>query len=362
MEGTSQSFILNISMKVWDTTGDMSDDTFYLIDGIINLYASIIVYFIGIPTNAFNCLVFWHQGLRDRVNLCLFALASVDLLTLSLNFVISFVQPFIGLVSRPLREEFGMKAQSYTAGVVYGLHATSDVISTIIAVDRCLCVVCPLRVAHLIRTRTMVAVMATSFVFLQLSYAMLPIKFTVASVYVNSTGTYRWKMVQTDIELKYGNILDPFTVTFLSIALPITTFIIVSASTTVTVLKLMSATRWREKTSSVKRGTLGHQAGATKMLVLVSCLYIVTMAPYVASFFARLAVKDFSPFGRYCKLFVAVLLITDLFFLINNAGNFFVYIAQSSRFRRDLRVVLCNNRKNQSRAGLARSVTKVLSM
>ncbi|PVD28700.1 hypothetical protein C0Q70_11294 [Pomacea canaliculata] len=91
--------------------------------------------------------------------------------------------PFIGLVSRPLREEFGMKAQSYTAGVVYGLHATSDVISTIIAVDRCLCVVCPLRVAHLIRTRTMVAVMATSFVFLQLSYAMLPIKFTVASVY-----------------------------------------------------------------------------------------------------------------------------------------------------------------------------------
>ncbi|XP_025097944.1 uncharacterized protein LOC112566165 [Pomacea canaliculata] len=250
---------------------------------------------------------------------------------------------------------------AYTLGVVYGLRATSDIISMIIAVDRCLCVLLPLRVTHLIRTRTMAAMMAASFFFLQLCYIVLPLRFTVARVYINSTGIFDWKIMPTEIGVKYANILDSVSSAFLSISLPVITFVIVSLATAMTVMKLMSATRWREQTSSATSGSRDRQAGATKMLVLVSCLYIITMAPSVACIVTRFIIRDFSPYGRYYYGYMSVTMITEKMSWINNAVNFFVYLAQSSRFRQNLiKGVFCGQ-KTKSPVYPTRSLTTALS-
>ncbi|XP_025097941.1 uncharacterized protein LOC112566163 [Pomacea canaliculata] len=337
----------------------MSKATYEIINDVVSGCLALAISVVGIPANLVTCLVFWRQGLRDRMNLCLFCLAAVDLLYLM---PVLSVGPFLHLASSPHAQEYTLKILSvgffidlwdkslgeeltfkslvYGLGFVYGLRATSDIISMILAVDRCLCVLLPLRVTHLIRTRTMAAMMAASFIFLQLSYVVLPLRFNVAKNYVNATGKIEWTLVQTNIGLKYGNIFDIIYGGFLSISLPIVNFTTVAAATALTVGKLRVATRWRAKTSSANSETQDRQAGATKMLVLVSCLYIVTMTPFVATIFTRIIVRDFSPYGRYYMQYMAISAISDSFSLLNNAVNFFVYLAQSSRFRRDLLVIL----------------------
>lgn len=356
MNVNSSSHDLNTSGKFWDTPNNaVPYSEFKMIHAIFIDYVSIAMSLIGIPTNVVSCLVFWRQGLQDRVNMGLWALALVDLFLFINIFVSPTVKVFIDFFNKPFGDEFMMKSLACTLGVTYGLRTTSDVFGMIIAVDRCLCVVLPLRVAHLIRTRTMAAMMAASFVFLQLCHIVFPLKFTVAKLYVNATNSFEWKIVQTEIGSKYANILDAISNTFLCIFLPVINFVIVIAATVMTVVKLTSARRWREKTSSSNRGSRDHQAGATKMLVVVSSLYIVTMTPYVAAIITRLVVPDFSPYGRYYLLYNAVLVIADRISLLNDAVNVFVYLAQSSRFRSVLHEYLNILRRHKL------SVTRVIS-
>nr|KAG5688562.1 hypothetical protein BaRGS_002777 [Batillaria attramentaria] len=55
---------------------------------ITNCVLSPILFLVGVPTNIISCLVFYKQGLRDRMNLCLFVLALVDTVYLVSVFVI----------------------------------------------------------------------------------------------------------------------------------------------------------------------------------------------------------------------------------------------------------------------------------
>ncbi|XP_025099172.1 uncharacterized protein LOC112566957 [Pomacea canaliculata] len=350
MATTSQFDLSTVSGKGWDTT-DTTDamSVFKLIDTIFTDYVSVIISLVGIPSNIVSCVVFWRQGLRDRVNLCLFTLSIVDFSVFLCIFITPTAHVLISSFDQLLGEEFLMTSMAYTLGVTYGLRAMSDVISMILAVDRCLCVLLPLHVTHLIRTRTMAAIMATSFVLLQLCYSSLTLKVTVTKIYVNSTESFEWKLVQTDIGLKYANILDTMFNTVLSISLPIINFVVVSTATAITVVKLRSATRRREKMSSTSSGSRDRQAGATKMLVLVSSLYIVSMAPYVAAIITRLAVHEFSPYNRSYALYSAVIAIADQVSVTNDAINVFVYFAYSSRFRQELLTVLrCKQRKHST--------------
>ena len=55
--------------------------------------------FFGVTTNVINCMVFVRQGLRDRINLCLFSLALADTSFLLFMFSGRFF-PFLGLFDR----------------------------------------------------------------------------------------------------------------------------------------------------------------------------------------------------------------------------------------------------------------------
>ncbi|PVD27966.1 hypothetical protein C0Q70_10542 [Pomacea canaliculata] len=89
-------------------------------------------------------------------------------------------------------EELFVKTLYYAMGVNYGLREASTCISVLIAVDRCLCVVFPLRANTLMSTRTMGILLATIVIGMQLAFVTTPVKRYVFAVYDNTTGGTRW--------------------------------------------------------------------------------------------------------------------------------------------------------------------------
>lgn len=74
---------------------DISEETRNIIENVCFAGVLLPICFVGIPSNIINCVVFWKQGLGDRMNLCLFCLAVSDCLRLSCSFTMSPVTFFI---------------------------------------------------------------------------------------------------------------------------------------------------------------------------------------------------------------------------------------------------------------------------
>lgn len=106
----------------------------------------------GVTTNVINCMVFVRQGLRDRINLCLFSLALADTSFLLFVFSGRFF-PFLGLFDRELQEFWSEKYLSTVLGPMLGTMNISNLMTMIISVERCICVVSPFTAKRFLKTR-----------------------------------------------------------------------------------------------------------------------------------------------------------------------------------------------------------------
>ncbi|PVD28724.1 hypothetical protein C0Q70_11318 [Pomacea canaliculata] len=104
-------------------------------------------------------------------------------------------------------------------------------------------------------------------------------------------------------------------------------------ATSITVIKLRTAAMWRENTSSSSAANQSRQLALTRMLITVSCAYIVSMVPFVMIFLTRLFVQDFSLNGRNSNLYLLCSMIVNLFPLAHGSVNLFIYLWRSSRYR-----------------------------
>ena len=155
-------------------------------------------------------------------------------------------------------------------------------------------------------------------------------------------------MTASDFNLENRQVLDVLTFIFTTPVLPIGTFIVVSLCTIITVVQLRLALAWRASTSGGDPGSEGgkklsqQQAALTKMLVLVSCLYIVCSVPSVAMAMTRFAVPDdgFKTWGRYSNIFLVFNDVSYTIAAVNSSFNFFIYMWRSSRFKQTLAAML----------------------
>ena len=108
----------------------------------------------GVTTNVINCMVFVRQDLRDRINLCLFSLALADTSFLLFMFSAKFFT-FLGLFDRELGEFWSQKYLSTVLGPMLGTMNISNLMTMIISVERCICVVSPFTAKRFLKTRYM---------------------------------------------------------------------------------------------------------------------------------------------------------------------------------------------------------------
>lgn len=292
---------------------------------------SSLVCLVGIPTNILNCWVFWHQGLKDRMNICLFSLAIVDCCYLSLEFVMYPVGSFIVVFNNSLGNKYQTQIISNLFGASSGFRSTSRFIGVIIAVERCVCLVVPLIASTIMRPKTVTITIIVACLLFQTFCAFIPLSFEAQPILVE--GEIFWMFSDTDFQINNRRFVYTLIYTVLGFIVPVTFQFIVTAATVITIVKLRAAMTWRRKSSSTASDSVKHQESLTVMLVIVSLIHIVTNTPSVAWELALYFTADLFAPPSYWELLKLVSAVANVFPEINSAVNFFVYYLRSSRFR-----------------------------
>nr|KAG5707816.1 hypothetical protein BaRGS_015976 [Batillaria attramentaria] len=183
----------------------------------------------------------------------------------------------------------------------------------------------------------MVFVIVGTVVTVNLLSLVYALKHQVTPVTDVITGRTRLVWTDTELYVQHKSLFDSMDFIILP-SISFLNFLVVATATSVTVVKLTQAMKWRQNISSTAGDK--RQMMLVKMLVTVSCIYITCSTPNVALAFARFLVSGFATNGRYRNIFYASHTVGNLIMMLNSSVNFFVYATQSSRFRREL-LLLC---------------------
>ena len=136
--------------------------------------------------------VFRRQGLKERVNLCLFALSLADGLYLMVAMLAHGEQLVLQFTTK---ERFGpvlrLMANTNLLGLL-GFTYVSQVLSAIIACERCLCVLSPLRFHTMLQTRTTAAIVTAVYTVVMGLQFVTATRFRLMCVFDSTTKTVQY--------------------------------------------------------------------------------------------------------------------------------------------------------------------------
>ncbi|KAK7474561.1 hypothetical protein BaRGS_00034206 [Batillaria attramentaria] len=310
----------------------------------------------GVFTNVTTLVVLAVQGLKDSVNISLFALTLSDL-----AYVVTLLpgQQHCFYVA----EDSCVNQEFIPHGVMFGaaFSKVSAGITALISVERCLCVMLPLNVRRLVTYRC--TLFAVTSICLALFALFVPIFMMLEIQHVdiggNRTAAYA---VPTAFFRENFTLLTVLLNTVLNVVIPISLLAIVAVCTVVTVIRLKMSARWRQAVSSSSSNALKSEPATgcgglhvqtqepvhvtreqkptssddktmrlTRMMVAIACVYIVCIIPGTISTLVRLFIPQFDFNARYHNMFAVIYVLDFTMLTFNSSVNFFVYLAMSSR-------------------------------
>ncbi|XP_076456697.1 uncharacterized protein LOC143290996 [Babylonia areolata] len=294
----------------------------------------------GFITNVINMAVFARQGLSDRINLCLFSLAVSDTGFL-LFLMCSKSYALISLLD-PVEGNYWQKRHhSLVLATSLGCLAISNITTALIAVERCLCILSPLKAASFFKTRTLRVVIGVVAVYiLTVLNTAFGIKYQTVHVVDPLTNTSTFISRLSPTYLRHRTLIDIVYNSMLLVILPFLCLLTVTVCTTAIIVRLKVSAAWRRETASNVTSAERQDVSVTRMLVTVCCVYVTCMTPTVTrqlAIFGR--VPGFLYSGHLCNLFRVSSAITHLLELTNTSCNFLIYIKQSSRYRSALKMI-----------------------
>jgi hypothetical protein len=295
-----------------------------------SICGSIIATF-GIISNIINITVFIKQGFGDTVNVSLFALAMSDLSSL-------LILQWINLLKNPLFFNSGVpliinEFFYLTGGHPHGLFVgLTSWITVYITLQRCLCVLIPLKVKTVVTPKLTVIVLAT--IFFTLFASGLPEYLTA---YID------WKFDTTSNRSLLGLLFtegrDKMAILSFTIAAytQIISFLLVVIFTTILVIKIKQKVKWRSAISHTgtdsSKGEQNKDSKTVVMIILIAVIFGVCYIPMIMTYMATSFVPEFSIVGRYHNIFLVSWSFAFLFDSINSSVNIFVYYTMSSKYR-----------------------------
>ena len=160
----------------------------------------------------------------------------------------------------------------------YGFTFVSQIITAIIASERCFCILQPFRSKSVLRTSTMTAIVVTVYVGVIAPYFLIMTKYRVACVYDVFSGRETWTVVPGQFYLKNKKLIDILNAVVFGAGLNCGTVAVVTTTTILTMVKLRQAAAWRAGASS--SGSVSPQEVAlTRMLVYNSCFFVICVCP-----------------------------------------------------------------------------------
>lgn len=300
----------------------------------------------GVTTNILNLRTFVRIGLEDSVTVSFFALSISDFNVCSLSFIGMF--GFLGII---LQREFKLWFQippaipTFFFWCVRRVFTTTTVlITTFLALQRCVCVVFPFKVRDLFTRSRTCTFMVCIFCFSAISFSLYTWRHQVRKTYNNATG-----ISQLSLYILPGSESIFFLIeVILGIGLNISCQIIVLLCCIVMALALRKAVQFRKSAtsadrklskdidnrSSVQERTKSKEIQALTQVTFLSVIFVVAGMPYLFYGAANLLMPEFGLNQDYHNLYQFVHNIMFTCEVMSSCVNFVVYYNCNTKFRR----------------------------
>ncbi|KAL8608188.1 hypothetical protein ACOMHN_016643 [Nucella lapillus] len=326
----------------WDTSDPFSSyGTRVLMQGVLRCYVRQAIVLIGIPANVMCLVVFFKQGLSDKINLLLFWLAVADQGNLLGQ---ALLMPGCYLTDKTLQDNWEILVNFKISILSWWLGNLSGILIVIVSVNRCLSVVLPLRAKRLLGYRPTVIMIALCYVMSLMVFLPSFLAFTIG--YETDLSTNR-SMAYVDDTTWFpidGNMAFKVVHYFFIVALPVLQCLMVVCCI-ITIVHLRQASRQRLKmTGNVTEEAKAGQNRITVMLLVICGVYFVLTLPETSFAILVVLVPGFHVYEEYHNTNIITYEFIYMGICLNSATNFFVYAVLSSRFRRTLKncfVALC---------------------
>ena len=223
----------------------------------------------------------------------------------------------------------------------------STLITTVIAVVRCCCVVMPLRVKQVMtagRQLTAILIFACIFCCVQI-YATSSGRFVL--IFDQRTNSSRLLFIGVNAVL-----LDAFRNTFCYF-----TYLVVLMCVVILILALRRAANFQSSAShpgahqpsdDSKRKNNSRETQVMKTVVFIAVVFIISNIPTALVALLRLNVAGFSRTGRYRDYYEGYLILTETCSLININANIFIYFFFNRHYKMSFLTLLKLNFNQKS--------------
>ncbi|KAL8576082.1 hypothetical protein ACOMHN_001432 [Nucella lapillus] len=330
LNSTSMSYVTPSRTKVF-----FSAHTREVLITVFKCYLRQLIVFLGIPGNIISCLVFFKQGLSDRIHLLLFWLAVADLTNLATQLLFS---PACYLTDPGLAVNWDTVFHAKIVYINLWAGFVSGTLVVVMSVDRCLFVVMPLKARRLLTYRPLAVTILLSYLIPFFCYLPGFLSFTVQWRLDPSTNRSLAYMTPSNwipVNSRLAILIINFLVLF---AKPIS-LVIVIVCCAITIVHLRRASRKRQQ----MMGTVPVESDSgdnriTKLLLLICIVYAVLILPEICSHIANAFVPEYFVYRQHHDIFVLVYEVVILTASsMNSAINFFAYLLLSTRFRKTLK-------------------------
>ena len=334
------SFNSSISNSTLALSGLVSDEEYRLCILVI-VPLSLVMGVVGTLGNIANIVIYVRMGFADSTNVSLTALACSDLGgALMAMLAQSFYLPVFDHV--PIVPHYFILTIGSYPHIVF--TRTSGVITAFISLERYLCVFIPLKIKRIFTPRRTCIVMVCIFV------AVVP---PMLNIYFKYPHTWRFFPELNHSLLTIISVDDTltemvFTIfqVYISIILPISSFLVVTFCTLLLTISLNRSKKWRDSNRTVSSNQHGQTGSAdatkaktnketriVKMVVAVATVFIISTIPSCVHIIIVMLFPQFDINGRYGNIFNVT---GNAFFvidLINCSVNIIIYFRMSTKFR-----------------------------
>ncbi|RUS73844.1 hypothetical protein EGW08_018388 [Elysia chlorotica] len=317
-------------------------------------YWMVAVAMFGMTSNIFIIVTFAKMGFSESINISYCALCISDILcvaTFTWN-AICFIPAFVDLDLPFLPSEVVV----ITGGALSDTFSkTTAWITAFISLERCLCVVFPLRVKDIVGHRRTIFIVVTIFVLTILP--LTSVTFYI-SVFDNKLDLDRNR---TLVGVRYrtsalANVLYDMNFVYKLVFMNTAPLFIVLVCSVSMAVQLSRSAFWRLQQSggAVSQDSGGESRAERKYLkdirvaktvLAIATCFIVLETLGTIKVLVSTTWQDFRPVGAYSRTFKLVSRLAFLLSLTNSSVNFVIYYNMGSRFRHTVKQLVVFNRQ-----------------
>ncbi|XP_076445879.1 uncharacterized protein LOC143283519 [Babylonia areolata] len=343
--------VVNLSaFQFHDESKDvMSAQVSSVVNNVIHAVLFPALIFIGFPSNMVNMVVFFRHGLKQRINLCLFCLSALDLLFVTMAFLI-YMEKLSNKDFTTSYRKFGQIAMmifNNHLNILYsGSVFSSQYVSAVIAGERCICVVWPLKSSTLLKTRTIGIVLLVGSLVVFGVFSVVSMKYRMICILDSVSGLTAYYVVTSEFYRTNEKLVNTLDGLVNGAGLPVSLCTFVLITTVITAVHLQKSSQFQNESSSSSATTLSaRNVAVTRMLIYLSIQFIVLNTPTMLFRISFIFLPELSVTKDWANLFFCFMAITELCCVISSSVNFLVYYFFGSKYRESVLEMLCMGRK-----------------